>query len=842
MLLAGGLLVVPSLARADEEANALAAATADSARDSLSTGDRPGDRPGEGDPLVVHPAAFTLVGRDAAQRLVILGLGDDGDDEPRDLTREARFRSLSPEVVEVDSDGIVRPLTDGQGVVAIAVGDREVCATVDVRQSAEPLPVSFQQQVQPILARLGCSAGACHGKARGQNGFQLSLLGFDPDFDHAALTTQARGRRVSWAAPEQSLLLEKATARVPHGGGLRLAPESPEYDLLLRWITAGTPRHLPDEPTLARIELWPPHRRMQPGEQQQVMATAHYSDGTARDVTRWTAFSSSESAVVAVDEHGLVRAGPVPGEAAIIGRFLGLIDTTEIDIPLPEPVPAEYYTALPRHNFIDTLVWDKLQSLGLTPSPPADDARFLRRAHLDLIGRLPTPDEVRAFLADDDPAKREHLVDRLLERPEYGDHWANLWVDLLRPNPYRVGIKAVLNYDAWIRDALRRNVPHDEFVRGLLTAQGSTWHNGAVTLYRDRRSPDEVATLASQLFLGVRLECAKCHQHPFERWSQADFYSFAAYFAQVGYKGTGLSPPISGSEEIVLVKKSGSVTHPLTGQPLPPRPLFGTAPPIEPESDPRLALAAWMTSDENPYFAQVAANRIWAKLMGRGLVEPVDDLRATNPPTNAPLLEALAEEFRRQRYDNKALIRAIANSYVYGLASTPSERNLADTRNHSRHYRKRMRAEVLLDAVSDVTGIADRFDAMPPDSRAVEIWTHRVSSLFLDTFGRPDPNQDPPCERLEESTVTQALHLMNAPALHAKVTSDEGRAARLAHGPASSDEIVDELYLLVYSRYPDDDERQFATGLLATAGDERRAAVEDLLWALLNSAEFIVID
>jgi hypothetical protein len=487
-------------------------------------------------------------------------------------------------------------------------------------------------------------------------------------------------------------------------------------------------------------------------------------------------------------------------------------------------------------------VWTKLQTLGITPSEPADDAKFLRRVHLDIIGRLPTPDEVRGFLADGDANKRSRIVDELLERPEYGDHWAAKWADLLRPNPYRVGIKAVMTYDAWIRNAFRQNMPYDEFVRELVTAQGSTWDNGASVLFRDRREPQEITTLVSQLFLGIRLECAKCHHHPFEKWGQDDFYSFAAYFARLGRKGTGLSPPISGSEEIVMLAKSGSVEHPLTGETLPPRPLFGEAPKTADDADPREALAAWITCDDNPFFARVIVNRVWADLMGRGLVEPVDDLRATNPPTNEPLLEALAADFRGDRYDLKKLIRTICTSHVYGVSSLPGERNAGDRQNYSRHYRTRLRAEILLDAVSDITGVGESFRGMPDGSRANQLWTTRVESIFLDTFGRPNENQDPPCERTTDATVTQTLHLMNSPQLHARVTSDDSRAAQLAKSDLPEGRLVEEIYLLVYSRLPEEAEREIGRQLFAEEGTSRRQAAEDLMWALINTPEFVFKD
>jgi hypothetical protein len=703
--------------------------------------------------------------------------------------------------------------------------------------------VTFERDVIPVLTRDGCNAGACHGKARGQNGFQLSLLGFDANFDYAAITQEARGRRVFPAAPEESLLLQKPSARLPHGGGKRLEPGGSHYELMKRWIELGMPRTPPDAPRLKSIRVAPTERRMAQNEEQQLVVTADYTDGTSHNVTDMAAFQSNESAVVAVSLDGLIKASAIPGEAAITARFMGTFATCEVTIPLPGTVPAESYAQLPQQNFIDGLVWQKLQKLGITPAGPAPDSTFLRRAYLDAIGRLPNPAETRAFLADTSADKRARLVDQLLERPEYADHWANKWVDLLRPNPYRVGIKAVLNLDAWIRDAFRQNLPYDEFVRQLVAARGSTFRDGAATLFRDRRAPDEAAPMISQLFLGIRLECAKCHHHPFEAWGQDDFYGFAAYFSRIGRKGTGLSPPISGSEEILFTAKTGQVKHPLTGQVVPPKPLFGSAPAAnDPETEPREILASWITAPENPFFGRVIANRVWTDLMVRGLVEPVDDLRATNPPSNGPLLDALADDFRRHGHDLRHLIRTIMTSYVYGLSSTPGERNTADLRNYSRHYRQRLRAEVLLDAVVDITEVPENFDAAPPRSRADAIWTHRVTSLFLETFGRPDPNQDPPCERNDDTSMVQALHLMNAPGLQAKLSSDSGRVKRLAENDLVADKIIEELYLLTYSRYPTEEERSVALELFEPGAAGCRRAIEDLLWALLNSAEFVFKD
>jgi len=703
-------------------------------------------------------------------------------------------------------------------------------------------PVSFQNDVQPILTARGCNQGACHGKQRGQNGFQLSLLGFDSDFDFESLTKHARGRRVFPAAPQRSLLLQKPTGELPHGGGKRLDPSDADYQTLLSWIEQGAPRKLEGEPKLLRIAIEPTDLILKPNAASQLKVTAFYSDDSTRDVTARTSFQSNETAIADVNKAGVITAGPIPGETAIMSRYQYHIGVTNVVIPREEAVPAEFYAKLPRKNFIDEHVWHKLQSLNVKPSAPADDATFLRRVYIDIIGRLPSAEETKAYLADTRLNRREEIVDSLLNRPEYADHWANQWADLLRPNPYHVGIKATMMYDQWIRRQFRENRPHNEFVSDIVTARGSTWQNGATVFYRNRRKPDELATMASQLFLGVRLECAKCHHHPFEKWGQDDFYSFSAYFARVGRKGVGISAPISGSEEMIFPTTKGSVSHPLTGETMTPRALFGTAADTTEMKDPREALTDWMTADGAEYFSQVQANRIWASLMGRGIVEPVDDLRSTNPPTNGPLLESLAKHFRENGYDNKQLIRTIVLSHVYSLDSIPNETNAADTRNYSRFYRQRMRAEVLLGAIDDVTGERTDYSAMPPGSLPSQLWTSRIDSLFLDTYGRPNENEDPPCERLEESTVTQTLHLMNSPQVHRKVISDKGTTAALASSERTPDQIVETLYLSIYNRPPDTEEQAIGRKLFEGEDGNRRTATEDLMWALLNTPEFIFKD
>ncbi|MDA1163057.1 MAG: DUF1553 domain-containing protein [Planctomycetota bacterium] len=787
-------------------------------------------------PIVPEPATITLVGPHAQQQLIV---GETVDGLDLDLTRKVEFVSENTTVATVDVKGLVSPVSNGKAVILIRRDTDEARVTVEVRDGQKQQAVDFQNDIIPILTAGGCNSGPCHGKARGQNGFQLSLLGFDANFDYESLAKEARGRRVFLPSPEESLLLLKPSGRVPHGGGIRLAADGPEYETLLRWINAGMPRQVEKAPELTGISVTPTERIMGSEAEQQLIVTAHYSDGSTRDVTRQSHYQSNEGGIAGVDDEGLVSTTGVTGEAAITTRYMGMFAVAAVSVPLSDKVPPDVYEKLPRNNFIDELVWKKLQRLNLTPSEPAPDHDFLRRAYVDIIGRVPTAEETRTFLADQTPDRRQKLIDGLLDDPEYADHWANKWADLLRPNPYHAGIKAVLNYDNWIRDSFRRNKPYDQFVRELLTAKGGTFRNGAVTMFRDRRTPDELTTIVSQLFLGIRMECAKCHHHPNEVWGQADFYGLAAYFDRIGRKGTGISAPISGSEEFFFAGKRVAVKHPLTGEVVTAKPLFGEATVADDLEDPREVLADWVTSDDNPFFRQVMSNRVWFDMMGRGLVEPVDDLRATNPPSNPALLEALAIDLRDHGYDLKHLIRTIASSYVYSLSSVPNERNAVDTRNYSRFYRDRLRAEVLLDSVSQITGVQETYAAMPPGSTARQLWSHRIDSLFLDAFGRPDPNQNPPCERTPDTTIVQALHLMNSQKLYDKVTSDAGLAATLASSDQASDKVIEELYLSVYSRFPTAEESSAAVALLNEDSASRRKVVEGLLWAMLNTPEFV---
>lgn len=612
-----------------------------------------------------------------------------------------------------------------------------------------------------------------------------------------------------------------------------------------RWIAAGAPRAPSDAPQLVGVRLEPNSLSLSGGEIAPVRVLAEYTGGGVRDVTDAAAFESNDRGVAEVVENGMIKAGELPGETSVMARYLNHISVCSVTIPLKSNISEAQYQSLAGSSPIDQLVSEKLQLLGILPSPRSAPSGLLRRTYLRILGRLPTAEEARQFLDDPRPMedKRVDLVDHLLESPEYADFWANKWADLLRPNPYRAGMKAVFMLDSWLRQAFRDNMPYDQMVSELITAQGSTWRNGATVLFRDRPQTVEIASSVSQLFLGIRLECAKCHHHPFEVWSQDDFYGFAAFFARVGRKGEGLSPPISGGEEMIFNAESGTLHHERTGEVVKPKTLTGESLDLGPKDDPRQILAAWMTTSTNPYFPRVMANRIWAELMGLGLVDPVDDLRATNPASNEALLDYLSEEFRRQAYDIKRLIRTITLSEAFARSSVPNETNAADNRNFSRYYRQRMRAEVLLDAINVILGTEESLAAMPQGSKSMQMWTHRTPSTFLDTFARPDANLDPPYERSDVLTTPQMLHLMNSEDLEKKLSQEDGRIAQLATSSLSNEAVIEELYLWLYSRRPSPDEARTALEVLGRSTPEARpAALQDITWALMNTPEFYFID
>ncbi|HEY2586043.1 MAG TPA: DUF1553 domain-containing protein [Tepidisphaeraceae bacterium] len=755
-----------------------------------------------------------------------------------DATRRAAFTSDNPAVTTIDPDGRVHGITPGSATISATVQGMTVRIHVTVTP-ARGSGISFVNDILPVLSRAGCNAGACHAKPEGQNGFKLSVFAFDPKSDYRAIVKGDRGRRVFPAAPEESLLLKKPTAAIQHGGGQRIQRDAPAYRLIKTWIEQGMPYDQPTDSALLSVNVYPSDRRYPRNATQPLLVTARYADGSVRDVTALADFLSTEKDIARVNEDGLVAVGQTTGESVIVARYMGQVAISRVTVPADSHVPESAYAALPVNNFIDRAVYARLRRMGVVPSDGCTDSEFIRRASLDAIGVLPKPDEVRAFLADANPQKRNELIDRLLQNPAYADYWATKWGDLLRPNTLRVGVKPVYLLDRWLRDSFRQNKPYDQFVREVLTAQGSTHRYGPVAVFRNRREPAEITTLVSQVFLGVRMECAKCHHHPNEKWSQSDFYQLAACFGQLRRAGQGISAPISGEAEFIRFGPSDPVRHPLTGEALAPKAPDGPEFAIDPSQDPRAEFADWLTRPENPFFAREIVNRVWGELMGRGIVHPVDDFRASNPPSNERLLDELAKDFVDHGYDLKQLIRTIMRSRVYQLSSTPSDSNLADTRNFSRSYRRRLPAEVLLDAVSDCTGVPDSFDGLPPGSRAMQTWNNKLPSNFLDAFGRPNSSADCPCERDRGTSVVQALHLMNSERLEAKIADPAGRVAALVKSDRSPEQIVTELYLTAYSRLPNQEELAAACAAFKSPGATRQTAAEDVLWALINSAEFV---
>ncbi len=738
-------------------------------------------------------------------------------------------------IAAAGEDGVIYLVAnDGKLLHRFAAGRTETSGP-----SIQPIP-SFVHDVLPMMAKAGCMAGACHAKPEGQNGFKLSVFSYDPKADYGEIVKEARGRRVFPAAPEESLLLLKPTMALDHGGGQRIDPGSETYKTMVAWIRGGMPYQHTNEPALMRIAIEPSQSTYAKNESKQFRVRAIYADGSDRDVTHLSDYISNDKEIAKVDAEGKVQIGSLQGEGVIVARFMGFVDASRITVPASKTLPHENYEALPVNNFIDRLAYAQFQRLGLFPSELCTDAEFIRRSSLDTIGVLPTPQEVRAFLTESGSGKRARWIEHLLEHPAYGDYWANKWTDLIRPNPDRVGVKSIFFLDQWVRESFRANKPYDQFVQEIVTGEGSNHQPGPMTVYRDRREPQDLTTMFSQLFLGVRMECAKCHHHPNEKWSQDDFYQLAAYFGPLKQKGAGLSPPISAGTETFYFAAGGTVKHPVTDAVMQPRPLDApTADANAQGVDPRRRLAEWMTNPQNPFFAKAAANRVWAAFFGRGIVDPVDDFRISNPASNEPLLNALADDFVRHGYDLKQMMRTILNSRLYQLSSLPNEHNLTDTKNFSRSYRRRLSAEVMLDAVNDITATEEEFNGCPPGTRAIQTWSYKVRSHFMDAFGRPNPSSDCPCERDARSSVVQSLHMMNATTLQAKFASGEGRVKKLVESEFLPEEITTELYYLAYARPPSRPELELAVRAFSEPKATRQTAAEDILWALLNSPEFL---
>ncbi len=779
--------------------------------------------------VVVEPGDSSLVGPRATRQLIVTGKYADGS--VRDLTRALRWTSLNPEIAAVSPTGQVTPKADGPATIVASGGSVEGRAIVTVRDSGKVVPVSFRRDVIPAFSQAGCNMGACHGTPTGKGGFRLSLRGYLPDQDFVTLTRDAAGRRIDPINPPDSMVLRKPLGELPHEGGLKLDRTTKTYQYLHDWIAEGG-KDDPAAPVAVKLEMLPGSRVLNaPAKTQQVAAIVHYADGTSRDVTPICYYNSSSPEIGDVDPTGLVTFKN-KGEVAIIAHYLDLVANVRLT-HLVE-VPGFAAVEVPGDNPVDRAVFAKLNRMRIKPSEPCSDSEFIRRAYLDAIGVLPKPEEVRQFLADPSPDRRAKLVDGLLERPEYLDFWTLKLADVLRSNGRLIQSKGTHVFNRWIKANLARNTPMDRFVRDLLTADGSTFRNPAANYYRISRDPENAVETTAQLFLGVRIQCAKCHNHPFERWTQDDYYGFAAFFSRVKHKDGDLP-----DEEVVFSSTGGDVRQPRTGQVMKPKALGG--PVFDPQSSPgdrRAQLASWLTGPDNPFFAKSLVNRVWFHLMGRGIVEPVDDFRDSNPACNDELLDGLAASFVKSGYDLKALIRTVLTSRTYGLSARTNDLNTDDSLYFSHAQTKLLPAEVLLDAISSLTGTSTPFDGLPSGTRATQIPDGKMENPFLKTFGRPARELACECERESDANLSQALQLIGGATVNGKLHDDTGRIARMAKDNTPPQEVVRELYLTAVAREPSSTEMEVAVGHI-TANADRRQAIEDVAWALINSKEFL---
>ncbi|MEX0701435.1 MAG: DUF1549 and DUF1553 domain-containing protein [Planctomycetales bacterium] len=822
------LLFVPGVLAISMSAAAVAAARA---AETAGLGDR-----GRLESLRLEPnveGRGVMIGSgDGRQQVYVTGVYSSG--QLHDHTREAQLSIEPAGVVAIDPTGLVTPLADGKAVVKVVHGGKTAELPVTVEGVADPKPINFKNQIVPIFTKLGCNSGGCHGKASGQNGFKLSLLGFYPEDDYEFLVKEARGRRVFLASPGESLLLTKPTGRSPHGGGKRMEVGSHEYRLIRRWIEQGTPYGKADDPVVTGIQCLPEGRVMDRSKQQQISVLATYSDGTVEDVTRMALFEPNDTEMAEASVTGLVSTLDLAGEVAIMARYQGQVSTFRATIPLG----ADVAKLPPEKNFIDQAVFNKLKLLGIPPSELCDDATFLRRVSLDIAGTTPTAEEVTAFLADADPQKREKLVDKLLDSPQHADLFANKWNLVLR-NKKRGNEQAGGTYAfyQWIWSSVYENKPYDQFVREILTATGDENFSPPVVWYREVNESNEQVEDTAQLFLGMRIQCARCHHHPFEKWSQDDYYSLAAFFSRIGKKNKS-GDARNGVQRIFHNEGAATAKNPRSNADLAPAGLGSGPLAIPPDRDPRHYLVDWMAQTDNPFFAQSLVNRYWKHFFARGIVEPEDDMRATNPPTNPELLAGLARHFIDSGFDMKDLVRTICNSSTYQLSSLPNDFNVRDKQNFSRYYPKRLPAEVLYDAFHQVTATSENFNGLPPGTTAVQLPDPSVGPYFLKVFGQPQGDTACECERSQDANLAQSLHLLNSNEVQTKVS--RGRAAQFAGDKARTHEDkLRELYRWAYAREPKEEELGIATAHIAKHEADPKVAYEDIVWALVNTKEFL---
>lgn len=775
--------------------------------------------------------SLLLQGSDARWQLQISQQGSMG---PEDVTRDVSYQIEPADVAQVDRDGLLRPLKNGKATLrALHEGRMTDPVEIEVTAFDDQRPVNFPNQVVPIFTKYSCNSGGCHGKLAGQNGFRLSLLGFEPTEDYEHLVKESRGRRLFPGAPDQSLLLLKAVNASPHGGGQKIEVDSHEYRLLRRWIQQAMPYGEATDPTLVGIELHPQERIMHRNSQQQLSVVARYSDGSVENITRTVQFESNNMEMADVTSTGLVKTRDMAGVVSIMARYQGKVAVFRASIPLgasidtwPEP-----------KNGIDNAVLAKLKGLGIPVSPLSDDATFLRRVTLDLAGRLPTVEEARSFIADKSADKRAQWIDRLLQSESYADYFASKWNAILRNRKSSPESQyGSMAFHEWIRQSLYDNKPYDRFVKEIVTASGSIESHPPVVWYREVNNLESRVEDAAQLFLGQRVQCARCHHHPFEKWSQADYYQLAAFFTTMEKKeGRSNQDPV-----FVAKVADPSAPHPKSGQSLKPAGLDGPTLSIPSSDDPRRAFADWMVQPNNPFFAKSLVNRYWKHFFGIGLIEPEDDLRITNPASNPELLEFLEKSFVESGYDLKALIRLICNSYTYQVASDADEWNRSDSNGYSRFYPKRLQAEVLLDAIDTVCGSQTAFDGMPQGTRAISLPNTAFNSYFLTVFGRPESATACECERTQSANLAQSLHLLNSKEIQTKLSAERGRAARwMSETPSNDADRIRELYMVAFSREPEPKEMESAMGYLDRKRSQIKEAYEDLVWAIINSKEFL---
>jgi hypothetical protein len=784
--------------------------------------------------IQVAPGDFVLDGAWASQRIVVTGRMPDGS--LRDVTAQAQFKSSNPKIAAVTKIGFVSPRSDGEASITVTVSNRKQKLHVTVKDSRRKL-ASFRHSVEPVFETLGCNSAACHGSQRGKGGLKLSLFGGDPEADFDTLTRAAGGRRINRAEPRDSLLFLKATGGLPHPGKTA-KPGTAEYEKLLAWLEAGAPAGAPADPQIVSLTLYPDVRLLPKGDSQRLLAMASFSDGAQRDVTAETTFHSSAVQTATV-EGTAVQAADF-GDAAIVATYLRKSAVLRIAVPQPGP---KRFPALASNNRIDDLVYAKLKTMGIPPSELATDAEFLRRIYLDVTGLLPTPEQAQVFLADSRPKKRAALVDRLLESDQFTDFWALKWGDLLRIKsefPVRLWPKAVAVYYQWVHQSIAENKPYDRFARELLTATGSNFRVGPANFVRavpskDARTTGETAAL---VFMGARVGCARCHAHPLESWTLDEDLGLGAFFARVNYKATG-----EWKEEIVYPDAKGVLRNPRTRQAVEPRVPGGAAVKVAAEEDPRGQFAAWLTAPGNPWFARNVVNRVWYWLLGTGLVNEPDDLRPTNPPTNPELLAFLEQELTSRQFDLRHIYRLILNSRTYQLSSEPNQWNALDTTHFSHYQVKRLTAEQMLDAVSQVTETNEKFRSIipepfsnwPADYKATQLADGNMECSFLDLFGRPGRDTPYESERDSDLTLRQTLYFLNSEQLEGKVSG----SPRLKRLLAKSDgDLLDELYLTAVSRPPTEDEKRRLQEYLTTKKSTRAQAVQDIAWAVLNAKEF----